>query len=368
MMATMMPTLRERRRASAFDRVEPDGDDPLAEVMHEVGVALAADSLFVAWHERDADPVLLYTNGVTLADGVAEQAMEAACLAAEHGDSGAHSEWHSRDECSMGGELTTSIPASGGVVTITGRFDRLGAATRVRARETAGRLLPMVQPFVKLWAARRAVLSRVRGLTAAVNMSDVGILLVNRHGQLLFANDPAEALLATGDGIRRRGRILSGASLTDTLRLQAAIDHVITADEEPGRTGPTPVVALSRKSRRSLLAAVVGTQAQAGQAGQAGESAAIVYLCDPDQNLTALVEPACKLYGLSPVETRLACLLSGGISLTDAADAMHVREQTARSYLKQVFLKTETNRQAELVWLLLKSSVRTAPPPGMRLV
>jgi DNA-binding CsgD family transcriptional regulator len=40
---------------------------------------------------------------------------------------------------------------------------------------------------------------------------------------------------------------------------------------------------------------------------------------------------------------------------------MHVTEQTARSYLKQIFVKTETNRQAELVRLMLTSSVRTAP-------
>ena len=87
------------------------------------------------------------------------------------------------------------------------------------------------------------------------------------------------------------------------------------------------------------------------------------------RTLTPLVEPACKLYALTPVETRLACLLARGVSLAEAAEAMHVREQTARSYLKQIFLKTETKRQAELVWLMLKSSVRTVsdPLPAMTL-
>ena len=54
-------------------------------------------------------------------------------------------------------------------------------------------------------------------------------------------------------------------------------------------------------------------------------------------------------------------MLANGNSLVDSAKAMHVTEQTARSYLKQIFVKTETNRQAELVRLMLTSSVRTAP-------
>ena len=74
--------------------------------------------------------------------------------------------------------------------------------------------------------------------------------------------------------------------------------------------------------------------------------------------MTAIVEPVCRLHGLSQSETRLTCALIGGESLGCAAKIIGVREQTARSYLKQIFVKTDTNRQAELVQLMLKSAVR----------
>lgn len=349
----------------AATALDLDSDGSLAEMMQEVGATLEADALIVAWHERDADQsVVLFADGVDDTSGAAERALPAPEPWLGANDAEPRSGWLATEDGS-GGALTASIPTSAGVVTITGRFNRPGGLTRARAREAVGRLLPMVRPFVRLWAARRAMLSRVRGLTAAVNKSDVGILLVNRHGQLLFANAAAEALLAENDGIRRQGRLLSGGRLADTLKLQSAIEHAIEAGNTGGADPRGPVVALTRKARRPLLAAVIAADAPAGQAQ---ESAAIVYLCDPDQDLTPLVEPACKLYGLSPVETRLACLLSKGMSLTDAAAAMRVREQTARSYLKQIFLKTDTRRQAELVWLMLKSSVRTTSTSLGRLV
>ena len=339
-----------------------DGDGALAEVMHEVGIAVQADFLTVSWRENGgSEPVLLFSNGVDSGRYTLDES--AGFFAAN--DVAPATEWTLADDEETGGKLTASIPATGGVVTITGRFNRLGAATRARARQTVAPLLPMVRPFVRLWAARLSTLSRVRGLTAAVNKSDVGLLLVDRHGQLTFANAAAEALLAQNDGIRRHGRMLSGDRLADTLRLQAAIEHVISTRAGEGGEVRAPVVALTRKTRRPLLAAIMAGE---DPTGQAEESAAIVYLCDPAQDLTSLVEPACKLYGLSPVETRLACLLAQGISLTDAAETMRVREQTARSYLKQIFLKTETRRQAELVWLMLRSSVRTTPVTLTRLV
>lgn len=349
--------------ANASPAREFDGDGALAEVMHEVSMALEADSLIVSWREHDGDePVLLFSDGAT---NDQQALMDTGGSLAPANDVAPRSEWTLADDEGVGGKLTASIPTSAGVVTIIGRFNRLGAAARARARQTVAPLLPMVRPFVRLWAARLAVLSRVRGLTAAVNKSDVGILLVDRQGQLLFANAAAEALLAEADGIRRHGRMLSGGRLADTLKLQAAIEHVITARDDGGREARAPVVALTRKARRPLLAAIMAGD---DPTGQAEESAAIIHLCDPAQDLTSLVEPACKLYGLSPVETRLACLLAQGVSLADAADTMRVREQTARSYLKQIFLKTETRRQAELVWLMLRSSLRTTSATLTRLI
>ena len=343
-------------RANGLD---DESFEPLAHFAREMNRELQGDGLLVTWHDGATDPLILFADGDCAPQSSEERDMAEVSLAiARQPDAVARSQWRVRDEVVPGATLTTSIPTAGGIVTITTPLKRIGQSTRLRASETAARLLPLVQPFFKMWTLRLRTLGRVKALTSALNNTDVGIILVDTDGQVTFANDVAESLLAHNDVLRRKGKSLFGARLADTLRLQAALEHAISPHPDQIGRPLAPVVPLHRAKGRPLLAAIV---AAGDQFDVTASSAAVIYVVDPDQDLCAVVEPACKYYGLSPVETRLACMLANGNSLVDSAKAMHVTEQTARSYLKQIFVKTETNRQAELVRLMLTSSVRTAP-------
>jgi DNA-binding CsgD family transcriptional regulator len=59
-------------------------------------------------------------------------------------------------------------------------------------------------------------------------------------------------------------------------------------------------------------------------------------------------------FGLTRAEARLAMHLAAGQSLASAADAFGVRMTTLRSQLAQVYSKTGTGRQCELVSLILR--------------
>jgi DNA-binding CsgD family transcriptional regulator len=48
------------------------------------------------------------------------------------------------------------------------------------------------------------------------------------------------------------------------------------------------------------------------------------------------------------------CHLAAGLSVGDAATRMRVKVDTARAYLKQVFAKTGTHRQASLLQLVTR--------------
>jgi len=67
-------------------------------------------------------------------------------------------------------------------------------------------------------------------------------------------------------------------------------------------------------------------------------------------------------FGLTKAEARLALRLAGGASLASAAEAFDVKLTTIRSQLQQVFAKTGTSRQAELVALLLSGGHGTRGP------
>ena len=65
------------------------------------------------------------------------------------------------------------------------------------------------------------------------------------------------------------------------------------------------------------------------------------------------------LFGLTPREAALAARLVCGETLRDAARARFISIHTARTQLAQLFAKTGTGQQSQLVALLLG-----AIPPG----
>ena len=62
-----------------------------------------------------------------------------------------------------------------------------------------------------------------------------------------------------------------------------------------------------------------------------------------------------KLFGLTYAETRLIGLLTTNIDLGDAAASLGIALTTARTHLQHIFEKTGTNRQPELMKLVLSA-------------
>jgi len=60
-------------------------------------------------------------------------------------------------------------------------------------------------------------------------------------------------------------------------------------------------------------------------------------------------EVIAHLFGLSPTESRLTAAMCRGLTVNEYAASQGVSVGTARYQLKQIFAKTQTTRQADLV-------------------
>lgn len=352
--ATSMP---DWQLASAFD-VREFGDDEqcLASLLKEVSHELRADGMLVALHQDLEQPTLLFTEGECCRDAGAERDLIESATRSARNAGLTDQAVSDLTQQGSGEVLTATIPLRQSIFTISGVFRRKSFGEHDRPRAILTRLLPLIRPFFRLWLDCHEMARRLRGVTAALDNSSVATFFVSCRGEMLFVNRAGRKLLGQNVGISAEGGLLTAATMAETLRLRAAVEHVCLAEKDDA--GMTPVLALCRKNRRPLMVTLVA--AEPGAADPLRRTA-IVYAFDPDQDLTQLIEPACRFYGLSPGETRLTSSLAQGASLTEAARALSVRDHTARSYLKQIFLKTETNRQAELVGLMLKSAVHTSP-------
>lgn len=240
-------------------------------------------------------------------------------------------------------------------------FEAATPASRLPEAAQIAALRPLVDSYLRLWQRARSRERIAAGLHCALDSMDLGIVLVDRQARIVFANGAAQGFLANEEHIRRAGTGLAASDLRQGVSLQVALTHAIASNvalpEATVRPRRAPALALrSTVTQRPLILNVVPA---AEPASEPHDVAAIVYLLDPKLDTAVQIEPACRLYGLTPVETRLVAQLVAGHTLQESAEAIRVKEQTARSYLKQIFLKTNTNRQANLVRVMLSSLMPT---------
>jgi len=186
------------------------------------------------------------------------------------------------------------------------------------------------------------------GLARAIDRFDFGVILLDPDVSPWFANAKALRLLDAGDGIRRAGHAIAATDFDDAVRLQTAIRHdSVSADS-------FHVLLLHRTRARPMIAVVASLGCQRDLWSK---PATALYLLDPDRDTGAMVTALCRAYGLTATESTLAVHLVGGATIENAAGRMRIQTQTARAYLKQVFAKTGTHRQAELVRAILSGIV-----------
>lgn len=192
-------------------------------------------------------------------------------------------------------------------------------------------------------------------LAAALNLSGCATILVDARGDIKFANSAAGELLERGNGLRRIGTKLTATSMRDTIRLTLAIEHLTTTGDTPEvPPGSRQAALLSITTSSGMRQMVMVTASDRYSA-----DTVVVQVLPQGADLGRLVVPACKLYGLSATETELVSLLIKGLTITEAAKAKRIQVYTARSYLKQIFDKTGTGRQADLVRLMMSCIFQT---------
>lgn len=354
---------RERRREKRVDDLTPEAGELLS-ILDTMVAALGGRGFMLSCHpaEGAAGWIVEMTPAIQ-AGGQGQHALEWAAEFA-HDATDSNSLW-----CEGGPETganTLLIPVirvpTHDPLVITVFFDGLTPAQMREAEEAYRRHALFVNGFFKLWQRERALGQHIRALEVATDQIGTGLILLNRGGDIIFTNAVASKILDGADGLRRIRRSIGASRMSEDVTLQVALNHVIAAngaDAQAADTAPAPVVALTRRSGSPLIALLLTAPLTA--AGKT-EVAAAVYVNDPELDVAAMIAPVCRLYRLSPVEVQLATLLAKGIPLVEAAKEMHVRELTARTYLKQIFLKTNTNRQTELVVLMLSSILRMRPP------
>jgi DNA-binding CsgD family transcriptional regulator len=218
-------------------------------------------------------------------------------------------------------------------------------------RAIVERLVPHLD---RVYLLSKKFLGMAQQSTALAEVMDrlpAGILLLDEGGRVALRNRSARRILRRRDGFQLEDGMLSAHDPESNEALQAMIRDVVPIGAAVDAGG---TLAARRSAGRPAYPVSV-SRLLPGESVQ--DIVACVLVSDPDHALAPAVELMRSLHDLTRAEGELVGQLAGGRTIEEAARARGVSVNTMRSHLKHVFRKTGTNRQGDLVQLVLRSFV-----------
>jgi DNA-binding CsgD family transcriptional regulator len=214
------------------------------------------------------------------------------------------------------------------------------------------RLLPYLQRSLRSGELLRRSQDVRRVATETLEIMPIGVIQVSLGGAVLAANRIAREVMAAKD-VLTIGR--SGLEVERDGRRTRFRDLIGDAmkrghHNQRGLQMAFPVV--RPHGRRPLSIAIMPVRLQSQNASWE-EPAAVIFIGDPDRKSEIDESRLRQLYGLTNAEARVAALLACGHRLDEIAEMLDVAYETTRKHLKKVLSKAETDRQAELVRMIV---------------
>lgn len=205
-------------------------------------------------------------------------------------------------------------------------------------------LLPHLRRAIEIKDRLELSDARVQSLSDTLDSLQFGIVTLDLSGRLLEANRIAQALVRSGNGIRRNA--------DGTLWLQkpagAALDHWIHR-KLPADNFADGVLQVTRQGKLPLSVVVTPLNSSTISWMDAEPPSWMLLLFDPELRIAASVERIASYLSVTEREAEIATLLYGGYNLAAIAKRLRISVQTVRTHLKSIYSKTDTHSQAELV-------------------
>jgi DNA-binding CsgD family transcriptional regulator len=203
------------------------------------------------------------------------------------------------------------------------------------------------------------------GLIAVlIHDSPMAVVVVDSSLRLIFANPSAQEILEADDGIRTVNGILHEA---EAQALEPRLQRTLRGEPDPDGDLCAPFF-LPRPSGRRPYEVTLRPVSSAQGNASASPRLVAVYLRDPDRGVAIDERALRERFHLTPAEARTAVALTLGGALPRNSELLKLKPMTIRGYIKQIFAKTDTHSQLDVLRLVrtgVKSLVVDRGPAGL---
>jgi len=190
-------------------------------------------------------------------------------------------------------------------------------------------------------------------LESTLDLLTVGIVLTDEKGRIAHANRAAEEFLDASSAIRRDGDLIVARETSSALELNTAISLAAS-----GQTTDMPAsgiaVPLRSIAGRELATWVLPLDGGHRKIWAAPLSARVaIFIRELGDTVPFQGELFVKRYGITPAECQVLMLLLQGMTVSGICAALDRRETTIKTHLSNLFAKTGTASQVDLVRLAM---------------
>jgi DNA-binding CsgD family transcriptional regulator len=192
-------------------------------------------------------------------------------------------------------------------------------------------------------------ISRLKSRAAVRALDDTprAIVFVDCAATVWMTNASANDIISQADGLCVIRGQLRATSSNDDSKLRQSLDLVSRKKFK--------WVALSFYREKSITELkLVLTASNTLRRFEDHDDLILVTISNRGRKLDLDPDVLSRCYGLTRCEANFACCLGWGDTVEQAAERLLISSNTARTHLKRVFMKTGTNRQSELVLLLMQ--------------
>ncbi len=213
-------------------------------------------------------------------------------------------------------------------------------------------LLPTLARGLGAGAGIRQLRALERAVLHAIDALPMGVVVLDRNGGVIEANPFARKLIEVGEGLA----VIDGGLGTEVGNRKVKLrDLIVRSGDRAGQTisDDLALLPVQRTSSQRPLTLLLAPLQEESSGANGRAPAALLFIGDPERPTKFDQTRIARLYGLSRAKSRVAALLAGGYRLEQVAETLDIAYETVRKHLKQIFGKTGTYRQAELVRMLV---------------
>lgn len=228
---------------------------------------------------------------------------------------------------------------------------RMTVPLQDQMRYRLGLLVPHLQRAIAIGKLFDQSKAKEQALTETLDHVEAAVFLVGAKAGITFANDTAKKMLDEATLVRTEGNAL-GAAAPDANRV---LRNIFAAAEKGDASVGVRGVAVPLKAasdERWFAHVLPLTSGRRRQAGNDCGAVAAVFIRKTVPNALSPLEEIAKLYKLTASEVRVfdAVLKVNGVRAI--ADLLGLSQATVKTHLQNVFRKTGTKRQSDLVKLV----------------